>query len=351
VKNHYETLGVSPQAAVQVIRESYQLLSQSYATEKLSGDVTSVDSKIAAIDEAYSILTDSEARAEYDKVYKIYISHQDFDLLVLKDPSLAGKVKKHFFQLFSRLAQLYESLRRSSNRWIAFFCGIFLLFGCALFLVYEGNNLSGLNSTKSTSRDEARQKFEDEIGAEGSPSESALAKGSGEKLVDSQDKNGDASGVGQDVGLNQRIAPRPEPKPTPTPTSKSALTESYDAKNVITNASDLSADLLNFVRGQIQNRIPNHSYIELTYENGNQGQGRVLWMMDDRHECSWPHNSFIERLEYYCLTFMDLSTDIIGFSLLYGPELPTLIGETGYELSGDILNFSSATNFRVIEIQ
>jgi len=349
VKNHYETLGVSPQAAVQVIRESYQLLSQSYATEKLSGDVTSVDSKIAAIDEAYSILTDSEARAEYDKVYKIYISHQDFDLLVLKDPSLAGKVKKHFFQLFSRLAQLYECLRRSSNRWMAVFCGIFLLFGCALFLVYEGNNFSGLNSTKSTGRDETRQKFEDGIGAEGSPSETALAKGSGEKLVDSQDKDGDASGVGQDVGLNQRIAPRPEPKPTPTP--KLAPTERYDARNVITNPSNLSADLLNFVRGQIQNRIPDHSYIELTYENGNQGQGRVLWMIDDRHECSWPHNSFIERLEYYCLTFMDLSTDIIGFSLLYGPELPTLIGETGYEVSGDILNFSSATSFRVIEIQ
>ena len=160
MKNHYETLGVSPTAAVQVIRESYQLLSQSYATEKLSGDVTSVDSKIAAIDEAYSILTDSEARAEYDKVYKIYISHQDFDLLVLKDTSSAGKVKKHFFHLFSRLAQLYECLRRSSNRWMAVFCGIFLLFGCALFLVYEGNNLSGLNSTKSTSRDETRQKFE-----------------------------------------------------------------------------------------------------------------------------------------------------------------------------------------------
>jgi curved DNA-binding protein CbpA len=64
--DYYATLGVLPEADPVVIKAAYRALAQTYHPDKWRGDPTVACRRMAAINEAYRILGDSQMRAEYD---------------------------------------------------------------------------------------------------------------------------------------------------------------------------------------------------------------------------------------------------------------------------------------------
>lgn len=63
-QNHYETLGVSPNAEDIVIRASYRALAQKYHPDKSTDPMASV--KMTGLNAAYVVLSDSQKRLRYD---------------------------------------------------------------------------------------------------------------------------------------------------------------------------------------------------------------------------------------------------------------------------------------------
>jgi curved DNA-binding protein CbpA len=59
--NHYDTLGVSPQASAEEIKKAYRKLSMQHHPDK-GGDAE----QFKKISEAYSILSNEEKRSQYD---------------------------------------------------------------------------------------------------------------------------------------------------------------------------------------------------------------------------------------------------------------------------------------------
>lgn len=64
--NHYETLGVPPDADADAIRQAYQRLASQYHPDRNHGD-KSAERKFKAMTEAYNILSDPEKKADYDR--------------------------------------------------------------------------------------------------------------------------------------------------------------------------------------------------------------------------------------------------------------------------------------------
>ncbi len=65
-KNHYQTLGIRPNATSDEIRQAYRRAAVRYHPDKNPNDHTAED-KFKEISEAYSILSDERARREYDR--------------------------------------------------------------------------------------------------------------------------------------------------------------------------------------------------------------------------------------------------------------------------------------------
>jgi hypothetical protein len=63
--NHYETLGVTRDAPVEVIKVAYQALARAYHPDRNPGDLEA-PAKMAAINAAHDILADRAKRAQYD---------------------------------------------------------------------------------------------------------------------------------------------------------------------------------------------------------------------------------------------------------------------------------------------
>ncbi len=66
-RDHYQTLGVSPDAEEVVITAAYRALAQRYHPDKWGGDAKYAHQRMAEINEAYRILRDPELRAGYDR--------------------------------------------------------------------------------------------------------------------------------------------------------------------------------------------------------------------------------------------------------------------------------------------
>jgi curved DNA-binding protein CbpA len=64
--DYYATLGVLPEANPVVIKAAYRALAQTYHPDKWHGDPAVASRRMAAINEAYRILGDSQTRAAYD---------------------------------------------------------------------------------------------------------------------------------------------------------------------------------------------------------------------------------------------------------------------------------------------
>jgi DnaJ-class molecular chaperone len=69
MKNYYKILGVLDDAEDIIIRAAYKALAQRYHPDKWTGDKNSATQKMAEINEAYEILSDSAKRKNYDSQY------------------------------------------------------------------------------------------------------------------------------------------------------------------------------------------------------------------------------------------------------------------------------------------
>jgi curved DNA-binding protein CbpA len=69
-KNYYRTLGVLPTAELIVIKAAYRALATKYHPDKWTGDKSTAHQKMLEMNEAYEVLSDTQAREQYDKVRK-----------------------------------------------------------------------------------------------------------------------------------------------------------------------------------------------------------------------------------------------------------------------------------------
>lgn len=65
--DYYCVLGVAPDAPDFVIKAAYRALAQQYHPDRLSGDATQANSRMAAINDAYRVLGNAQSRTEYDR--------------------------------------------------------------------------------------------------------------------------------------------------------------------------------------------------------------------------------------------------------------------------------------------
>jgi len=67
-KDYYATLGLTPSADSVVLRAAFKALAQRYHPDKSGIDRDQASQRMAAINEAYRVLSDPAARAEYDRL-------------------------------------------------------------------------------------------------------------------------------------------------------------------------------------------------------------------------------------------------------------------------------------------
>jgi curved DNA-binding protein CbpA len=65
--DYYKILGVLPEAEDIVIKAAYKALAQCYHPDKWSGDPAEANRRMAAINEAYGVLSDTAKRKQYDQ--------------------------------------------------------------------------------------------------------------------------------------------------------------------------------------------------------------------------------------------------------------------------------------------
>ena len=65
--DYYEILGVHPSAEEFIIRAAYRALAHRYHLDKLGPDQSHLADRMAQINEAYEVLSDSDRRQEYDR--------------------------------------------------------------------------------------------------------------------------------------------------------------------------------------------------------------------------------------------------------------------------------------------
>ncbi len=63
----YTLLGVAPQAEPDVIRAAYRVLAQRYHPDRLGQALPSADARMAALNQAYEVLSCPERRRAYDR--------------------------------------------------------------------------------------------------------------------------------------------------------------------------------------------------------------------------------------------------------------------------------------------
>lgn len=76
-KDYYATLGVLPDADSVVIRAVYKALAQRYHPDKFQGSADEANNKMAAINEAYEVVSDTAMRKEYDSLRGSQASNGD----------------------------------------------------------------------------------------------------------------------------------------------------------------------------------------------------------------------------------------------------------------------------------
>ena len=64
--NHYETLGVAPKATIEEIKKAYRILARKHHPDRNLGDESAVGLEFRAVQLAYDILSDFNARTKYD---------------------------------------------------------------------------------------------------------------------------------------------------------------------------------------------------------------------------------------------------------------------------------------------
>jgi curved DNA-binding protein CbpA len=72
MKNHYETLGIKADATQEEIKRSYRKLAFKFHPDKNNGNMSAND-RFTAVQEAYQVLSNSQKRKIFDKLYSIYL--------------------------------------------------------------------------------------------------------------------------------------------------------------------------------------------------------------------------------------------------------------------------------------
>ncbi len=85
-KDYYETLEVHRKASPEVIKKAYHALAQKYHPDTNHSNTVEANAKMLEINEAYSVLGNSDNRAFYDKIYDQYQQQQKQN----SDTSYAG---------------------------------------------------------------------------------------------------------------------------------------------------------------------------------------------------------------------------------------------------------------------
>lgn len=67
MKDYYAILGIAPSAEDVVIRAAWKALAQRYHPDRFAGSATEANARMAEINEAYNILSDTVKRKTYDK--------------------------------------------------------------------------------------------------------------------------------------------------------------------------------------------------------------------------------------------------------------------------------------------
>ena len=66
-KDHYAVLGLLPTAEMVVIKAAYKALAQRYHPDKFTGDPDVARQKMAELNEAYGVLSNSQQRQAHDQ--------------------------------------------------------------------------------------------------------------------------------------------------------------------------------------------------------------------------------------------------------------------------------------------
>jgi curved DNA-binding protein CbpA len=75
-KNYYRTLGVRPTAELEAIQKAYLALAARYHPDNWRGKKSIAEQKMQEINEAYEVLSDNEAREQYDKVRRNFDEYE-----------------------------------------------------------------------------------------------------------------------------------------------------------------------------------------------------------------------------------------------------------------------------------
>jgi molecular chaperone DnaJ len=73
MKDYYEILGVPRDASKEEIKKAYRRLAHKYHPDKQGGD----EKKFKEINEAYQVLSDSDKRAQYDRLGRVFTGHEE----------------------------------------------------------------------------------------------------------------------------------------------------------------------------------------------------------------------------------------------------------------------------------
>ena len=80
MKDYYRTLGILDDAEDIIIKAAYRALAQRYHPDKWSGNQDEATKRMAEINEAYSVLSDTSRRKKYDEeFFKFKSRNEDTD--------------------------------------------------------------------------------------------------------------------------------------------------------------------------------------------------------------------------------------------------------------------------------
>lgn len=77
--NFYDTLGVSQNAEIEVIKAAHKALAKKYHPDTYSGDKKKAEEKLKSINAAFDVLSNSKKRKEYDEKIKTNDKQTGFD--------------------------------------------------------------------------------------------------------------------------------------------------------------------------------------------------------------------------------------------------------------------------------
>jgi curved DNA-binding protein CbpA len=119
-KNYYRTLGVLPTAELIVIKAAYRALASKYHPDKWTGDKTTATLKMQEINEAYEVLSDNEAREQYDRSrQKEEFDEYECENDATQDAFRSAEQEQRSdwdvaVEYYSELSAIYADLKRTS---------------------------------------------------------------------------------------------------------------------------------------------------------------------------------------------------------------------------------------------